>query len=1035
MFESTKKKEVGVSDLTLISKITNEAINDNLKKRFQAAEIYTYIGHVLVSVNPFRDLGIYTPEVLDSYRGKNRLEMPPHVFAIAEASYYNMKGYQQNQCIIISGESGAGKTEAAKRIMQYIASVSGGNDSSIQKIKDMVLATNPLLESFGNAKTLRNNNSSRFGKYLEIHFNAQGEPVGANINNYLLEKSRVVGQIKNERGFHIFYQLTKAAPQQYRESFGLQEPSSYVFTSKSKCLDVEGIDDHADFKETMAAMKIIGMQQAEQDDLFRMLAAILWLGNVTFRENDDGNAAIADQSVIDFVAYLLEVEASHVNKALTTRVVETSRGGRRGSVYDVPLNIAQATSVRDALSKAIYFNMFDWIVQRVNVSLKARGTSAFSVGILDIYGFEIFERNSFEQLCINYVNEKLQQIFIQLTLKAEQEEYAAEQIQWTPIKYFDNKVVCELIEEKRPPGVFAALNDACATAHADPAAADQTFVQRLNVLANNPNFSPRQGQFIIKHYAGEVAYAVEGMTDKNKDQLLKDLLVLVSQSSNKFLHTLFPAPIDTDNKKRPPTAGDKIKLSANELFATLIKAAPSYIRTIKPNENKSPSEYNDTNVLHQIKYLGLQENVRIRRAGFAYRQTFEKFVERFYLLSPKTSYAGDYTWTGDYLSGTKQILKDTSIPIEEYQMGVTKAFIKTPETLFALETMRDRYWHNMAIRIQRAWRNYLRYRIECAIRIQRFWRRLNGGFEYIQLRDDGNQLLGGRKERRRFSLLGYRRFLGDYLGLNNRGGPGEMMRNAINLPANEQVLFSCRAELLVSKLGRSSKPEARILSLTNKAVYIIKQTAGQQGVQILAERIVPLGALKFVSCSSNKDDWFALGVGSPQEADPLLRCHFKTEFFTHLKNATRGTVPLQIGNAYVHVVRSAMQAQGANKVIQHRIQQETGQKGRHQDTKRPYRGQGRRIQERHDSYRTGRASKLGISANTTWAADCGEAHHEGQAASSWRAWREAVEACITARTTPTHSRSSGCCRSIEACGPAACVVQRRRSLCCTRAGF
>ncbi|KAF2400442.1 hypothetical protein EJ06DRAFT_582273 [Trichodelitschia bisporula] len=897
VFESTKKKEVGVSDLTLISKISNEAINDNLKKRFENGEIYTYIGHVLVSVNPFRDLGLYTETVLDSYRGKNRLEMPPHVFAIAEASYYNMKGYNENQCIIISGESGAGKTEAAKRIMQYIASVSGGNDSSIQEIKEMVLATNPLLESFGNAKTLRNNNSSRFGKYLEIQFNSRGEPVGANINNYLLEKSRVVGQITNERNFHIFYQFTKAASSSYRETFGVQEPKSYVYTSRSKCFDVDGIDDHADFKETLNAMKVIGLSQAEQDDLFRMLAAILWLGNVSFVENNEGNAAIADQSVVQFVAYLLEVDAAHVDKALTLRVVETSRGGRRGSIYDVPLNPAQATAVRDALSKAIYFNMFDWIVQRVNASLKARGAMAQSIGILDIYGFEIFEKNSFEQLCINYVNEKLQQIFIQLTLKAEQEEYEREQIQWTPIKYFDNKVVCDLIEERKPPGVFAALNDACATAHADPTAADQTFVQRLNALSSNQHFQPRQGQFIIKHYAGDVSYAVTGMTDKNKDQLLKDLLQLVGQSGNRFLHTLFPAPVDQDNKRRPPTAGDKIKQSANDLVATLMKASPSYIRTIKPNENKSPSEYNQANVLHQIKYLGLQENVRIRRAGFAYRQTFEKFVERFYLLSPKTSYAGDYTWTGDYLSGTKQILKDTNIPVEEYQMGVSKAFIKTPETLFALEAMRDRYWHNMAIRIQRAWRNYVRYRTECAIRIQRFWRRINGGLEFIQLRDQGHKVLAGRKERRRFSLLGSRRFLGDYLGIANRGGPGEIMRNSLDIGANENVLFSCRAEVLVSKLGRSSKPEARSLILTNKSVYIVKQVLVNRQVQIQAERAIPLGALRFVSCSNLKDDWFALGVGSAQEPDALVNCIFKTEFFTHLRNATRGATELRIGSS------------------------------------------------------------------------------------------------------------------------------------------
>ena len=819
----------------MISKISNEAINDNLKLRFQNGEIYTYIGHVLVSVNPFRDLGIYTDQVLDSYRGKNRLEMPPHVFAVAESAYYNMKGYNENQCVIISGESGAGKTEAAKRIMQYIANVSGGSNSSIQETKDMVLATNPLLESFGNAKTLRNNNSSRFGKYLELQFNKQGEPVGANITNYLLEKSRVVGQITNERNFHIFYQFTKAASSEHRQLFGVQEPTTYLYTSKSKCMDVPGIDDHADFADTLNAMKIIGLAKAEQDNIFRVLSLVLWLGNVTFREDDSGNAAIRDQTVVDFAAYLLEVESHHLNKALTTRIVETSRGGRRGSVYDVPLNIVQATAVRDALSKALYFNLFDWIVTRLNKSLKARGAIANTVGILDIYGFEIFEKNSFEQLCINYVNEKLQQIFIQLTLKTEQEEYAREQIKWTPISYFDNKIVCDLIEERRPPGLFAALNDACATAHADSGAADQTFVQRMNALSSNQHFQPRQGQFIIKHYAGDVSYSIDGMTDKNKDQLLKDLLNLIAESSNGFLGQIFPHQVNQDDKRRPPTQGDKIKASANDLVSTLMKASPSYIRTIKPNDNKSPSEYNVGNVMHQIKYLGLQENVRIRRAGFAYRSTFDRFVERFYLLSPKTSYAGEYTWTGDSLSGTRQILKDTSIPPEEHQMGVTKVFIKTPETLFALEALRDRYWHNMAIRIQRAWRNYLRYRAECATRIQRFWRRVNGGLEFIKVRDYGHQVLQQKKERRRYSLVGSRRFLGDYLGISNRGGSGELIRNSIGMRSkhipeglglsliakgNERCVFSCRGEILVTKFGRSSKPAPRILVMVGSYVKI-----------------------------------------------------------------------------------------------------------------------------------------------------------------------------------------------------------------------
>jgi myosin-1 len=878
--------------LTLLSKVSNEAINENLKKRFEGAEIYTYIGHVLVSVNPFRDLGIYTDQVLDSYRGKNRLEMPPHVFAIAESAYYNMKAYKDNQCVIISGESGAGKTEAAKRIMQYIANVSGGTGGDIQQIKDMTLATNPLLEAFGNAKTLRNNNSSRFGKYLQIHFNAQGEPIGADITNYLLEKTRVTGQITNERNFHIFYQFTKGASQHYRQTFGIQTPETYLYTSKSKCLDVDGIDDLAEFEDTLGAMKIIGLSQQEQDNIFRVLSAILWTGNLVFREGDDGYAAVSDQSVVEFLAYLLEVEPKQLVDAITIRILTP----RNGEVIESPANVAQATATRDALAMALYNNLFDWIVERINQSLKARQPAANTIGILDIYGFEIFEKNSFEQLCINYVNEKLQQIFIQLTLKAEQDEYQREQIKWTPIKYFDNKVVCDLIEQTRPVGIFSAMKDATKTAHADPAACDRTFMQSINGMSN-PHLTPRQGNFIIKHYAGDVSYTVDGITDKNKDQLLKGLLNLFQVSQNRFVHTLFPQQVNLDNRKQPPSAGDRIRQSANALVDTLMKCQPSYIRTIKPNENKSPTEYNEPNVLHQIKYLGLQENVRIRRAGFAYRQSFDKFVERFFLLSPATSYAGEYTWTGTTEAAVKQILKDTSIPQEEWQMGVTKAFIKSPETLFALEHMRDRYWHNMATRIQRMWRAYLAYRAESATRIQRFWRKKRTGAEYVQLRDQGHRILGGRKERRRMSILGSRRFLGDYLGINASTGPGAHIRNAVNISSNERAVFSCRGEVLEAKFGRSSKASPRILVVTNSKFYIIAQMMQGNQVQIVVERSFPLGHIKFIGTSTCRDDWFSLGVGSPQEADPLLNCVLKTEMFTQMQRVMPGGFNLKIAES------------------------------------------------------------------------------------------------------------------------------------------
>ncbi|KAI0714891.1 myosin class I heavy chain [Earliella scabrosa] len=892
--EGFKKKQVGVSDMTLLTTITNESINENLEKRWKNAEIYTYIGAVLISVNPFKDLGIYTDEVLQRYKGKNRLEVPPHVFAIAESAYYNMNAYHENQCVIISGESGAGKTEAAKRIMQYIAAVSGGQDSSIQEIKDMVLATNPLLESFGCAKTLRNNNSSRHGKYLEIMFNDHGEPIGAQITNYLLEKGRVVGQVENERNFHIFYQFTKAASDEQREAFGLQTPDAYAYTSLSNCLDVPGIDDAHDFAETIKAMQVIGLSDYEQGEIFRMLAVILWLGNVQYSEKDDGNSEIADTSVTDFVAYLLELDPAQVQKAMTIRTMETQRGGRRGSVYDVPLNPAQASAGRDALAKAIYNNLFEWIVSKINVSMKPRQATAQLIGILDIFGFEIFEDNSFEQLCINYVNEKLQQIFIELTLKTEQEEYVREQIKWTPIKYFNNKVVCDLIEERRPPGIFAALNDACATAHADPTAADNSFIQRTAALSSNLHFEARGAQFLVKHYAGDVMYNVAGMTDKNKDLLVKDLLDLIGSSGNQFLQGLFPDRPDPNSKKRPPTASDRIKSSAGALVENLMRAQPSYIRTIKPNQNRSSTEYDTKAVLHQVKYLGLQENIRVRRAGFAYRNTFEKMVERFYLLSPNTSYAGEYTWQGDAKSGCERILIDTGIAREEWQMGVTKAFIKNPETLFALETMRDRYWHNMAGRIQRAWRNYMRYKHECARRIQRFWKNNKEGIEYAKIRDYGHQILAGRKERRRFSLLGYRRFLGDYLDLNGKSSLGEELIEACGI-GRDKVTFSSRAQLLISKLGRSSKPSPRFLVLTDKALYIAVTNVKDGQISITLDRKINLVTIKSISMSNLRDDWLVPNLGPTEEGDPIISCVFKTELVTHMLRLTQGGINVLIG--------------------------------------------------------------------------------------------------------------------------------------------
>ncbi|CEP08007.1 hypothetical protein [Parasitella parasitica] len=895
--EGMKKKQVGVSDMTLLTKITDESINENLEMRWKNGDIYTYIGHVLIKLQGKESAGgKYTSINKVKTLYKYKWQATPHVFAIAEASYHHMNSYKENQCIIISGESGAGKTEAAKRIMQYIAAVSEGKSAAIQEIREMVLATNPLLESFGCAKTLRNNNSSRHGKYLEIQFSVQGEPVGAVITNYLLEKNRVVGQIENERNFHIFYQLTKSAPDEYKEQYGLQGPESFLYTSRSNCLDVEGINDMNDFQDTLKAMDVIGLQQTEKDNIFRMLSVILWLGNVVFTEDDQGHAVVTDADVVNFIAYLAQVEYTDLNKALTVRIMETQRGGRRGSVYEVPLNITQANSVRDALAKSIYERLFEWIVTRINVSLKARGDVRYTIGVLDIYGFEIFDNNNFEQLCINYVNEKLQQIFIELTLKAEQDEYVREQIEWTPIKFFDNKVVCDLIEAKRPPGIFAALNDACATAHADPEAADNSFVQRLGFLSSNPYFEARGSQFLIRHYAGDVYYNVAGVTDKNKDALLKDLLDLAADSKDPFISkTLFSERLDPDSKKRPPTASDKIKFSCNALVDKLMMCHPSYIRTIKPNDNRSSTEYNVQRVHHQIKYLGLCENIRVRRAGFAYRTVFDKFVERFYLLCPTTGYAGDYIWHGDAQSGCLEILKHNHIPAEEWQVGTSKVFIKHPETIFALEGLRDRYWHNMAIRIQRAWRAHVRYKNECATRIQRFWKRNKHNIGYLQLRDYGHQLLGGRKERRRFSLLSQRMFLGDYLDVQNGSGIATMIRNAVHLKPSEQVLFSMKGSILVPRAMRSSVPSPRTFVLTNQSLHIVVTTKNGKFIQMLDEKVISLNVIKSVSVSALRDDWVVLHLdSSPDGSDCVISCVFKTELLARLSQVTNGRIAVNV---------------------------------------------------------------------------------------------------------------------------------------------
>jgi myosin-1 len=397
----------GIDDMVLLpsNKITDEAITDNLKKRYAANLIYSYIGPTLTAVNPYTKLGIFTEKEIRQYQNAPQHENPPHIYAIADGMFQDMINDEESQCVIISGESGAGKTESAKLIMNYIAAVSGKN---VDHVKQVILESNPLLEAFGNAKTKRNNNSSRFGKYFEIHFARGGQPIGGSIRNFLLEKSRVVGIAKGERNFHIFYQLTKAASPDEVQQYGLQGgPSSFNYLNASHTYDADGIDDRAEYEAVNHAMQVCDISKETRGNILSVVAAVLHLGNIDFSEEANA-ASIRDPRTLAFPAHLLGVTETELCQKLTSRMIETGGGfGKRSSTYEVPLNAEQARGARDALAKSLYTRLFDFLVANVNSAMHAESVREnLCIGVLDIYGFEIFEKNGFEQFCINYVNGK-----------------------------------------------------------------------------------------------------------------------------------------------------------------------------------------------------------------------------------------------------------------------------------------------------------------------------------------------------------------------------------------------------------------------------------------------------------------------------------------------------------------------------------------------------------------------------------------------------------------------------------------------------
>ncbi|XP_052318237.1 unconventional myosin-Ie-like isoform X1 [Oncorhynchus keta] len=864
-WQSHNVKQSGVDDMVLLSKINEDAIVDNLKKRYMDDYIFTYIGPVLISVNPFKQMPYFGDKEVEMYQGAAQYENPPHIYALADNMYRNMMIDRENQCVIISGESGAGKTVAAKYIMGYISRVSGGGPK-VQHVKDIILQSNPLLEAFGNAKTVRNNNSSRFGKYFEIQFSSGGEPDGGKISNFLLEKSRVVMRNPGERSFHIFYQLIEGATGEQKSSLGITSLDYYNYLNQSGSYKVDDINDKSDFQETMHAMEVIGISGEDRGLVLQIVAGVLHLGNINFREA--GNyAAVESEEFLAFPAFLLGIDQKRLKEKLTSRKMDSKWGSSMESI-DVTLNVEQACYTRDALSKALHSRVFDFLVESINKAI-VKVHQEFNIGVLDIYGFEIFQKNGFEQFCINFVNEKLQQIFIELTLKAEQEEYVQEGIRWTPIEYFNNKIVCDLIESKlNPPGIMSILDDVCATMHAVGEGADQTMLQKLRVAINShEHFNSWNQGFIIHHYAGKVSYDAEGFCERNRDVLFSDLIELMQSSEIAFIRALFPDNLNAEKKGRPTTAGSKIKKQANDLVQTLMKCTPHYIRCIKPNETKKPKDWEESRVKHQVEYLGLKENIRVRRAGYAYRRVFRKFLNRYAILT-KESWP---TWRGDEKQGVLHLLRAVNMDQDQFQLGRTKVFIKAPESLFLLEETRERKFDSHARAIQKAWRKYVARK------------------KYVQMREEASDLLVNRKDRRRHSLN--RNFVGDYLGMDDRPELRQF------LAKREKIDFADK----VTKYDRRFKGIKRDLILTPKCMYLIGREKVKQGpekgqVTEVLKRRIDVEKILAVSLSTMQDDLLIL---HEQEYDSLLECTFKTEFISLLarrfEERTQRKLPLKFG--------------------------------------------------------------------------------------------------------------------------------------------
>ncbi|XP_019327861.1 PREDICTED: myosin heavy chain, skeletal muscle, adult-like [Aptenodytes forsteri] len=722
VFPMNPPKYDKIEDMAMMTHLHEPAVLYNLKERYAAWMIYTYSGLFCVTVNPYKWLPVYNPEVVLAYRGKKRQEAPPHIFSISDNAYQFMLTDRENQSILITGESGAGKTVNTKRVIQYFATIAASGDKKKEEqqsggtLEDQIISANPLLEAFGNAKTVRNDNSSRFGKFIRIHFGATGKLASADIETYLLEKSRVTFQLKAERSYHIFYQITSNKKPELIDMLLIStNPYDFHFVSQGE-ITVPSIDDQEELMATDSAIDILGFTADEKTAIYKLTGAVMHYGNLKFKQKQREEQAEPDGTeVADKAAYLMGLNSADLLKALCYPRVKV------GNEYVTKgQTVQQVNNSVGALAKAVYEKMFLWMVFRINQQLDTKQPRQYFIGVLDIAGFEIFDFNSFEQLCINFTNEKLQQFFNHHMFVLEQEEYKKEGIEWTFIDFGMDLAACiELIE--KPMGIFSILEEECMF----PKATDTSFKNKLydQHLGKSANFQkPKlvkgkaEAHFSLVHYAGTVDYNISGWLEKNKDPLNETVIGLYQKSSVKTLALLFAnyggadAEAGGGGKKGGKKKGSSFQTvsalfreNLNKLMTNLRSTHPHFVRCIIPNETKTPGAMEHELVLHQLRCNGVLEGIRICRKGFPSRVLYADFKQRYKVLNASAIPEGQFI---DSKKASEKLLGSIDVDHTQYKFGHTKVFFKAG-LLGLLEEMRDEKLAQLITRTQARCRGFL----------------------------------------------------------------------------------------------------------------------------------------------------------------------------------------------------------------------------------------------------------------------------------------------------------------------------------------